>query len=205
MSFAKKVTLIPHENQIGGGIVASEDSGQLSSEVEKTKSKSDKIKFKIYDKIHRFIKIILKLARSVGYDENLRIKLKSGNYLENSNIVDLLTHAMSAGKILYGENEFIELLHESQVDPDLIINDNVRSKLIEFSNRKNNYVRPILKKKSSPAFKRKSDELSDETDDANISDEPPKKKSKALDQRDGEDSSQDIVEDEELDNNQWQI
>ena len=130
MSFAKKVTLIPHENQIGGGIVASEDSGQLSSEVEKTKSKSDKIKFKIYDKIHRFIKIILKLARSVGYDENLRIKLKNGNYLENSNIVDLLTHAMSAGKILYGENEFIELLHESQVDPDLIINDNFRSKLI---------------------------------------------------------------------------
>jgi len=130
MLSVKKVTLIPaKENQSGGG---ADEMGTLIEPVEKS---ADKIKSKIYDKIHRFIKIILKLARTVGYDEDLRIKLKNGKYLEKSNIVDLLTHAMSVGKVLYGENEFIELLSESDVNPDLIINDNVRIKLIQYKNR----------------------------------------------------------------------
>ena len=102
---------------------------------QKSNIKSDKIKTKIYDKIHRFIKVILKLARNVGYDDELRIKLSNGKYLEKTNIIDLLTHAMSIGKVLYGENEFIELLSNSNIDPDLIINENVKLKLIQFKNK----------------------------------------------------------------------
>ena len=136
MQSAKKVTLIPpKENQIGGNLESEEidsENGKISSSVEKP---TDKVKSKIYDKIHRFIKVILKLARTVGYDEDLRIKLNNGKYLEKSNIVDLLTHAMSVGKVLYGESEFIQLLAESDVDPNLIINDNVRLKLIQFKNK----------------------------------------------------------------------
>jgi hypothetical protein len=79
--------------------------------------------------------VILKLARKIGYDSDLRIKLKNGKYLEKSNIVDLLTHAMSVGKVLYGEQEFIDLLADSDVDPDLIINDNVRIKLLQHINK----------------------------------------------------------------------
>ena len=133
MLSARKITLVPPKDvevkQIGSG-VEGEESGSLTTIVEKS---TDKIKSKIYNKIHRFIKIILKLARTIGYDEDLRIKLRSGKYLEKSNIVDLLTHAMSAGKVLYGEDEFVELLADSNVDPNLIINDNVRNKLIQFS------------------------------------------------------------------------
>ena len=128
MLSARKITLVPPEEsevtQFGSG-VETEESGSLTTFVEKS---TDKIKSKIYDKIHRFIKVILKLARTIGYDDDLRIKLRSGKYLEKSNIVDLLTHAMSAGKVLYGENEFVELLAECGVDPNLIINDNVRNK-----------------------------------------------------------------------------
>ena len=135
MLSARKITLVPPEDgevkQIGSG-VDDEESGSLTTVVEKS---TDKIKSKIYDKIHRFIKIILKLARTIGYDDDLRIKLRSGKYLEKSNIVDLLTHAMSAGKVLYGEEEFVELLADSNVDPNLIINDNVRNKLIQFTNK----------------------------------------------------------------------
>lgn len=138
MQSAKKVTLIParSENihQIGGGN-EQEISGTITSEIS---PKPDKIKSKIYEKIHKFIKIILKLARNVGYDSDLRIKLSNGKYLEKSNIVDLLTHAMSVGKVLYGENDFIELLAKSDVDPDLVINDNVRLKLLQFLNKKSN-------------------------------------------------------------------
>ena len=132
MQSAKKVTLIPpKEIQYGGGQNELEQSGSISLPVSQ---EPDKIKSKIYDKIHRFIKVILKLARTVGYDEDLKIKLKNGKYLEKSNIVDLLTHAMSVGKVLYGEDEFIQLLAESNVDPDLIINQNVKLKLIQYKN-----------------------------------------------------------------------
>ena len=135
MLSARKITLVPPENskveQFGSGF-ENEESGSLTTLVEKS---TDKIKSKIYDKIHRFIKVILKLARTIGYDDDLRIKLRSGKYLEKSNIVNLLTHAMSAGKVLYGEDEFIELLADSGVDPNLIINENVRNKLIQFTNK----------------------------------------------------------------------
>ena len=143
MQSAKRVTLVPPEEiQIGGSNEnndISAESGSISSAVE---ANTDKIKSKIYDKIHRFIKVILKLARTTGYDENLRIKLKNGQYLEKSNIVDLLTNSMSMGKVLHGEKEFIELLANSEVDPDLIINDNVRLKLIQFKNNSKKHYEP---------------------------------------------------------------
>ncbi len=120
-------------NQFGGGNNTNENP--ISTLVSKVEPKQDKIKTKIYDKLHKFVKVILKLARKFGYDDDLKIKLRDGKYLEKSNIVDLLTHAMSVSKVLYGENEFIELLHSAGVSPDLIINDNVRSKLIHLENK----------------------------------------------------------------------
>ena len=139
MHSAKRVILIPAKlDQYGGGDDSDQMNGSLSLPVEKP---TDKIKSKIYDKIHRFIKVILKLARNVAYDEDLRVKLKNGKYLEKSNIVDLLTHAMSVGKVLYGEEEFIQLLAESDVDPELIINQNVKLKLIQFKNKNKKYSR----------------------------------------------------------------
>ena len=143
MQSAKRVTLVPpEENQFGGGSENNEISGESGSISSAVENNSDKIKSKIYDKIHRFIKVILKLARTTGYDENLRIKLKNGDYLEKSNIVDLLTNSMSMGKVLHGEKEFIELLASSDVDPDLIINDNVRLKLIQFKNNSKKSYEP---------------------------------------------------------------
>ena len=206
MQSARKVVLIEPLNQKGGNI----EEGSLESE-----QKTDKIKTKIYDKIHRFIKVILKLARSVGYDEDLRIKLKNGKYLEKSNIVDLLTHAMSVGKVLYGENEFIELLSESNVDPDLIINDNVRLKLLRLRNKSDETVR--IQRRSPPLVeptrKRKRDDemprltRGDETyftgeGDVYVSDEPSPIKKKRLSEVPDSDNS---VDDDMIDSGQWKI
>lgn len=135
MQSAKKIVLVPSINkstfQIGGGFLKTESGNYLTSKVE---VKPDKAKSKIYDKIHRFIQVILKLARKFGYNDDMKIKLKDGKYLDKSNVVDLLTHAMSVGKVLYGENEFIELLYDAGVEPELIINENVKSKLIQIIN-----------------------------------------------------------------------
>jgi len=81
-------------------------------------------------KLLRLIKIVLKLANVNGYDDEGRVRTKDGTIINGSSVVVLLNHAMNYGHALIGETEFIQLLKEANVDPDLIVNDNVRSKLI---------------------------------------------------------------------------
>jgi hypothetical protein len=217
MLSAKRVVLVPNEGQKiqkGGAINddfnfetnSQQNVGEIVSEIV---PKKDRIKIKIYDKIHRFIKIIIKLARYSGYDEELRIRLKNGKYLDKSNIVDLLTHAMSAGKLLYGENEFIELLHNCGVDPELIINDNVKSKLLQFSRKSKpinepmdiNIINENLRKRKSDDHndenqnkKRKRDDIEDSDGDKRETDETQEKITR--------EETRDI-EDDDIDNNDW--
>lgn len=143
MQSAKKVTISPINENIGV------DSGEITTKISH-QPMNDKVKSKIYDKLHRFLKIILKIAQYNGYDHELRIKLNDGNYMNKSNIVDLLTHAMSPGKILHGENEFVELLSNSGVDPELIMNDNIKVKLLKFKQRETTPTQePIVITKSN--------------------------------------------------------
>lgn len=100
---------------------------------------------KIFGKIHRLLKIIMKLAKIDGYDLNGRIRLSDGSYMERSSLVDLLTHAMSAGRIIIGEDAFIDLLKRANIEPELIINENVRAKLMAaYNNRPTREQEPRL-------------------------------------------------------------
>lgn len=149
MLSARKIVVEPIENQEGG-----ENDGQLTLPVES--KVHDKIKHKIYDKLHRFLKIILKIASKSGYDDNLEIQRSDGTYMPRSNIVDLLTHAMSPGKILHGEREFVELLYNCSVDPDLLLNENVRSKLLQYKNSKfNKYPTEKAPNREEPSISKK--------------------------------------------------
>jgi hypothetical protein len=87
------------------------------------------------DRLTRILKIILKLASVKGYDEILRVKRDDESYVENSNIISLLNHSMSHGRLLTGLPEFIKLLYDARIDPDLIINENVRAKLYGYINQ----------------------------------------------------------------------
>ena len=116
------------DKQIGGGNEINETSVEAAPPRKNAKKKPNLKLANIYN----FIKVILKLAQKYGYDDDLRIKLKDGNYMENTNVITLLEHAMSNSEILHGEGEFVELLHSSGVSPDLILNKNVRNKLIFF-------------------------------------------------------------------------
>ena len=80
-------------------------------------------------KLLKQIRVILGLAKIQGYDESGRIRDSKGNFIPNSDIVTLINHAMTPGRVLIGQDVFISLLKEAKITPDLIINDNVRSKL----------------------------------------------------------------------------
>ena len=86
------------------------------------------------EKIIRLIKIALKIAKINSYDDELRIIGHNGEYVEGSNLADLLKYVLTSQKIIIGENEFIKILHDANVDPQWITNENVRARLIGLKN-----------------------------------------------------------------------
>jgi hypothetical protein len=92
------------------------------------------------NKIINIMKILLKLAKIDGYDIIGRIRNKNGEFLKDSDLITLINHSMTNGKLLLGESEFIRLLHEAKVEPELILNENVKVKLLNIYNNKDNTI-----------------------------------------------------------------
>lgn len=90
------------------------------------------------EKLINQLKIILKLAKIDAYDTSLRIKNNRGEFIEHSNIINLLQNATVLAKVLVGQDDFISLLFKAKVEPELIANENIRAKLI------NLYEKPIV-------------------------------------------------------------
>ena len=96
-----------------------------------------------FQKVPMIIRTVFNLALVNGYDKNMRIRNRNGEFINNSNLLDLLNHAMSVGKNLHASNEFVELLAEADVNPDWIINDQIKQMLIaKRGSRSNNDERP---------------------------------------------------------------
>ena len=72
------------------------------------------------------IVIIWKLAKHGGSNEDGKIKTSNGDTFD---LVPLLLHASSPGKNVKGIPEFVNLLYQSGVTPDLIINSYIREEL----------------------------------------------------------------------------
>jgi len=92
------------------------------------------------NKIINIMKILLKLAKIDGYDIIGRIRNNNGDFVKDSDLITLINHSMTNGRLLLGESEFIRLLHEAKVEPELIINENVKVKLLNLYNGKANIV-----------------------------------------------------------------
>ena len=99
------------------------------------------------NKYFSLLKIGLKLALINGFNDEFKIKSQDGSYVEGSNIIQLLNFALSHGKRPVGETDFVKLLSEAKIDPSMIKQDDIRSKL-EQLNRISNPAIPS----SSPTF-----------------------------------------------------
>lgn len=89
----------------------------------------NKIKRYAMERQRKLLKIILRLATVNGYDNQERIKLKNGSYLEQSDVVSLLLYTLSPGKKVVGLEDFVDLLREAGVTSDMVINENVKAML----------------------------------------------------------------------------
>ena len=110
-----------------------------SEEIEKNEIKVSSPKKKlnsIIDKLTRIMKMFLKLANIKGYDLIGRVRDSKGNFIKDSDIIALINHSLTHGKLLLGQNEFIHLLFEANIEPELIINENIKSKLTNLYSNK---------------------------------------------------------------------
>lgn len=75
--------------------------------------------------------LILKLGRLGAYDSSRRIRGKDGTFVPNTDIAHLIEEAMRPSRVVNGAEDFIDLLVASKIDPDSIVNDTLRSKLVQ--------------------------------------------------------------------------
>lgn len=118
------------ENQ--GNFIQTENSEMNlnNSSENKLKTRTRNRRDSPIEKLNNIMKILLKLAKINAYDITGRVRDKNGVFLNDSDLISLINHAMTHGKLLLGQSEFIRLLHEANVEPNLIINENIRAKLL---------------------------------------------------------------------------
>lgn len=89
--------------------------------------------------------IALRLGRIKGYDDTRRILGSDGNYMTGSDVSMLIEEAVTPKRVLVGMEDFIKLLAKANVNPDSILNDNVKKKLIIHKKSINKRAEPIVR------------------------------------------------------------
>lgn len=146
MAKLRKVVMTPYisdDEEEEDNVFTEQQGGNISEVLEQVTSDNtpkNKIKRYALDRQRKLLKIILRLATINGYDNQERIKLRNGSYLDKSDVVSLLLYTLSPGKKVVGLEEFVELLREAGVTSDMVINENVKAMLQ--SNRKTNRSTP---------------------------------------------------------------
>jgi hypothetical protein len=93
--------------------------------------------------IERLLRISLLLARIDGYNESLQIRSGSGQFINDSNILDLIEKLETEEQTLVGEDDFIHLLKEAKVPLSLIKNENIKSKLSSLYTDDLSHLQPL--------------------------------------------------------------
>lgn len=92
---------------------------------------------KIDDKQTKILKIALKLAKINSFNDDLNIRKQDGTYNANSNVARLLALTQNRVRHVSGMPDLIRELFVAKIDPDLIINEMVKSRLIELYSKTN--------------------------------------------------------------------
>ena len=128
MNHSRKMILVPEQSLKTYNKLSKNTNNPSSSRTETDRD---------LNKIERILNIVLKLAIIGGYNEDFNIIGRNGDPIENSSIVTLINLALNHENARIGENDFIRLLHDSNVNPNWIINENLRSKLMNYRSNNN--------------------------------------------------------------------
>ena len=126
MKSFRKVIGVTDDNLSDFKLVPEEMIPQVGGNVEVEQRKGNAIRQHAVDRQRKLLMVILQLAKNNLYTDELKIKLKDGSLLEANQFINLLNYALSPGKALAGVNDFVEVLHQAKVTPEMLINENVK-------------------------------------------------------------------------------
>lgn len=120
MNHTRKMVLVPF-SQVGSG---------FNDQISATSSQPTQPNRRRHrgSRQRRMLQIVLRLALTNAYDDSGRFQTESGDHLD---IVPLILHALSPGRSVRGIDSFVDLLLRAGVDPDMIINPDVRTRLMQ--------------------------------------------------------------------------
>lgn len=116
MRYANKIALL----QQGGNEF-------ISSDVQPTAAPRNSVRSYALQRQTKMVKLILKLALAGVYDSNGTMRSSSG---ERISVVPFIMHCFKPGKVLSGLDEFINLMSQAGIEPDQVINENVKQMLL---------------------------------------------------------------------------
>ena len=87
-----------------------------------------------YSNLFHIIRMVLKLSQINGFNDNFNIRGNNGEFIPNTNIAKLLSLTQHRVRSQKGVSELINLLYEAKIDPNIIQNEGIKSKLNEMYN-----------------------------------------------------------------------
>jgi hypothetical protein len=90
-----------------------------------------------YGRLTTILKIFKKLDQINAFNEDFNIIREDGSSIENSDIAKLLNVTQTHVRSNKGITELIRYLHLAKIDPDLIVNETIKARLLEMSGVKN--------------------------------------------------------------------
>lgn len=124
-------------SQKGGNLLTnpettSQEKVNIPKKVKVNREKDEIYKDLVSDRDARIIEIIMRLALINGFSiDNFNLKDKYGNVIPSTNIIQLIKYAQLPQKFVYGESEFVNLLHQAGVSKNLIVNQYIKKRLEE--------------------------------------------------------------------------
>ena len=179
MSNVRKYIVVPSEQVEDEDVVQQFGGSRGVSNSSKTETKQ-KAKRSTNGLLRQLLQIAIKLAKIDAFEIDGRIRSIKGKLLDGTNVIDLLDHVSSPRKALHGLDEFIKLLFKAGVEPDMILNRDVKIELMKLY-QKSTSSEPYqtstalsnagdISTLSSQAIESKKNEISGDASDVTLSD-----------------------------------
>ncbi len=155
MDYTRKMVLSPYvDEDMDTDYPASTKSRSFTASTTLSSKPETKPKSRLTAvKQNRTDQIMKKLVEVNGYsDTTLQIRDIDGNFIRNTDVEALVGYALKPNRNPKGLEEFVDLLCEARVNPDLIINQHIREKLLRL-NTMHNIKRTLITPVSTGAYR----------------------------------------------------
>ena len=139
MSNIKPVVVLPYDKEKFGGADIGDDQTPNITISENTPPAAAAARVRRREPVNRndrqtrILKIVMKLVKNDAFNENLQIRNEDGSFNHDSNVSKLLNITQNKVPRIKGMPEFINHLHQANVNPEFIVNEMIKQQLLNLN------------------------------------------------------------------------